>query len=267
MRRFLLRFCTFLFCCSSMFFFLGLAGNKTAETLGEEWPGVVGGLRVETGLPEAEEAAAEPVNAGDIPDSLLALLEKNPETRDFVMGYPGHKDKNETLTFSEEIVQGEIPLFLQWDERWGYQTYGNDFLALTGCGPTCLSMVRCGLSGNGIWDPYQVAVLAESEGYYVPGAGSSWDLMTDGAALLGLKATQVPFNREQILTLLRERTPIICVMGPGDFTDNGHFIVLTGVTEEGKITLNDPNSRIRSSQEWELSDLLKQMKNLWAYSY
>ncbi len=267
-RRFLLRFGAFVLCCLSMFFLSGLAGNKTGETLGEIWPGTLGGgIRLEMRLTEAVEAMAEPVSEEDIPESLLALLEKNPETRDFVMGYPGHRSGNEALTFSQEIVQGEIPLFLQWDERWGYQTYGNDFLALTGCGPTCLAMVRCGLSGNGIWDPYQVAVLAESEGYYVSGAGSSWDLMTEGAALLGLKASQVPFNKEQILNLLREGTPIICVMGPGDFTDYGHFIVLTGVTEDGKITLNDPNSRIRSAQTWELGDLLKQMKNLWAYSY
>ena len=36
---------------------------------------------------------------------------------------------------------GSVPLFLQWDERWGYRSYGGDFLAVTGCGPTALSMV------------------------------------------------------------------------------------------------------------------------------
>ena len=41
------------------------------------------------------------------------------------------------------------PLFLQWDPRWGYTEYGEDsFLGLSGCGPTCLSMVLYYLTGD-----------------------------------------------------------------------------------------------------------------------
>lgn len=39
-------------------------------------------------------------------------------------------------------------------------------------------------------------------------------------------------------------------MRPGDFTTIGHFILLTGV-EDGKIKVNDPNSKIRSSKLWD----------------
>lgn len=114
----------------------------------------------------------------EYPESLLKLLEKNPETKDFVMNYPKNKDRHVDIDVSKEVTQGKIPLFLQWDERWGYETYGDDFLALTGCGPTCLSMVRCGLSGDSSWNPYKTARMAENSGYYVSGSGSSWDLMT-----------------------------------------------------------------------------------------
>jgi predicted double-glycine peptidase len=56
-------------------------------------------------------------------------------------------------------------------------------------------------------------------------------------------------------------------MGPGDFTTQGHFIVLTGVDGDGKILLHDPNSRKNSEKAWEYERLAGQMKNLWKYSY
>ncbi len=203
----------------------------------------------------------------EYPESLLKLLEKNPETKDFVMNYPKNKDRHVDIDVSKEVTQGKIPLFLQWDERWGYETYGDDFLALTGCGPTCLSMVRCGLSGDSSWNPYKTARMAENSGYYVSGSGSSWDLMTQGASELGLLYEEVIFDEEHIKAALEAGTPIICVVGPGDFTDSGHFLVLTGVDEDGKIILNDPNSKIRSKEAWDINQLMGQIKNLWAYSY
>ncbi len=217
----------------------------------------------ETEQIDIEELAAEE----EYPESLLMLLEKNPETKDFVLDYPKNKDKHVDIDISKEVKQGEVPLFLQWDERWGYEIYGDDFLALTGCGPTCLSMVYCSLSGNSTWNPYKTARMAENSGYYVSGAGSSWDLMTEGASRLGLTAEAMIFDEEHIRAALEAGTPIICVVGPGDFTNSGHFLVLTGVDEEGKITLNDPNSKIRSKESWDINQLMSQIKNLWAYSY
>lgn len=55
-------------------------------------------------------------------------------------------------------------------------------------------------------------------------------------------------------------------MGPGDFTTEGHFLVLTGVDENGEILLHDPNSKKRSHQSWNLERLMKQIRNLWTYS-
>lgn len=201
------------------------------------------------------------------PESLVALLESNPETEEFVLGYFENKDKNQEIDLTDEVEQGSIPLFLQWDERWGYETYGSDFLAVTGCGPTCLSMVWCGLSGETQWNPLEVAEMAEDEGYYVAGAGSSWDLMTEGAEKLGLIADEVIYDADHILAELEQGSPIICIMRPGDFTTSGHFIVLTGVNEEGMVTVCDPNSRENSEMAWDVEDLIPQIKNLWSYQY
>lgn len=199
------------------------------------------------------------------PESLIALVERNPETKDFVLDYPKYKGLEE-IDISKEVTKGEIPHFLQWDERWGYETYGSDFLAVTGCGPTSLSMVVCGLTGDTKWNPYEVAKMAEDNGYYVDGSGSSWELMSSGAEKLGLTVSSVIFDAEHIRATLEAGQPIICVMGPGDFTDAGHFLVLTGVDQEGDIILQDPNSVKRTKQHWDVQKLMNQMKNLWAYS-
>lgn len=205
------------------------------------------------------------LSADIYPESLLELLEKNPEAEQFVLDYPKNKDKHPEIDLTDEVEEGTIPLFIQWDERWGYETYGGDFLAVTGCGPTCLSMVYCGLNGDTKWNPLRVAQWAEQQGYYVAGVGSSWDLMSDGAEALGLVQENVVFDADHILKSLENGNPIICAMRPGDFTTAGHFIVLIGVDDAGRVIVRDPNSKINSDKTWAVEDLMSQIKNLWGY--
>ena len=59
-------------------------------------------------------------------------------------------------------------------------------------------MVVCGLTGDTKWNPYEVAKMAEDNGYYVDGSGSSWELMSSGAEKLGLTVSSVIFDAEHI---------------------------------------------------------------------
>lgn len=216
-------------------------------------------------LENGETAPVKLQASGEYPESLLELLEKNPEAEQFVLDYPTHKDRHQEIDLTGEVTKGTIPLFLQWDERWGYETYGDDFLAVTGCGPACLSMVWCGLTGETRWNPYETAKWAQEQGFYVDGSGSSWNLMTDGARELGLSSDSVIFDGDHIVSTLRNGSPIICAMRPGDFTTTGHFIVLSGVDEEGKVIVRDPNSRSNSEKTWDVEKLIPQIKNLWDF--
>lgn len=200
------------------------------------------------------------------PARLRELYQKNPETEDFVRSYFKEKDKHHKMNLSGEVSRGTIPFFLQWDKRWGYEKYGDDMIALTGCGPTCLSMVICGLTGDSSQTPYAVAKQAESAGYYVGGSGSSWTLMSEGAGLFGLTAWEFAFDEQHIRQELRDGHPIICAMRAGDFTTTGHFIVLCGEDADGKIIVHDPNSYRRSEKRWELSVLMGQTRAAWAFS-
>lgn len=202
----------------------------------------------------------------DYPQSLIEFMEKYPEATQFVLDYPQCKDTHEKIDISNEVTKGTLPLFIQWDKRWGYETYGDDFMAVNGCGPTCLSMVKCGLSGDTYWNPYEVARMADEQGYYVDGVGSSWDLMDSGAKNLGLEMHSVTLDTESIQHTLRSGMPIICSMLPGDFTYTGHFIILAGVNEDKSIKVLDPNSIKNSEKSWDIDVLMPQIRNMWAYS-
>lgn len=176
-------------------------------------------------------------------------------------------DEPEVIDISNEVVKGKIPLFLQSDVRWGDEMYGDDKMEINGCGPTCLSMVLCGLSGTTKYDPLTVAEFAEFNGYYVKGSGSAWTLMSEGAELLGLTVHEVIFDEDHIRKELEAGRPIICVVGPGDFTTDGHFIILYDIDSENQVRIKDPNSKERSAKTWELEKIMPQIRNLWSYSY
>ncbi len=202
-------------------------------------------------------------NYNDYPIELLEMLARNLEMIDYVVDYPEKVGHVYSDTIGE-IEEGTFPLLLQYDSRWGYGYYGNKVLAINGCGPTSLAMVVAGLTKDNSVTPYVIATYANEKGYYIPGSGSSWNLMTEGSLNFGVRGTEIALSKELVFKYLKSGNPIICSMRPGDFTTTGHFIVLVGV-EDGKIKINDPNSRERSSKLWNYDILEPQIKNLWVF--
>ena len=196
------------------------------------------------------------------PDSLIELLEKNPDAEDFVLNYPIKKDLSYDIDLREYINKSNVPLLLQWDERWGYTKYGDNIMGLSGCGPTCLSRVCIYLLNDPQYTPRYIADFAEQYGYCVPGNGSAWTLISEGGKELGLDVIEIPLDEDRIIRNLEVGNPIICIMGPGDFTTSGHYIVLTGYVD-GKIKVNDPNSPTKSEKLWDYDEIKDQIRNLW----
>ena len=201
-------------------------------------------------------------NRDKYPTVLLRSLCNNAEMLEFVKGYlsadglaHGHLTKKECTE--------KIPLLLQWDQRWGYVSYGSSDIALSGCAPTCLSMVIVGLTGNHNATPDKIAKYAQDNGYYLKGTGTSWSLLTEGASHFGVVGREISLSKETVCGVLKQGQPVICSVGRGDFTTEGHFIVLTGM-KDGRIKVNDPNC-IHRSCLWKYETLEPQIKNLWAY--
>jgi hypothetical protein len=182
----------------------------------------------------------------------------------FVKDYPD-AEPVATGGFTKEEQEADFPLLLQWDKRWGYASYGDSCIALSGCAPTCLSMVVLALTGDTTATPDQIASYAEKHGFYQSGVGTSWSMMTKCAKHYGIQGTELSLDENVIRKHLADGEPIICTMRPGDFTTTGHFIVLIG-EEDGKFKVCDPNSRQRSEALWDYETLAPQIKNLWAFT-
>ena len=233
-----------------------------AMTLPGIWRNVSFGWAERSGAEQTVKAYADArgIAYSRYPESLIALLERNPETEEFVLNYPFREETE--IDMSAFDRSAGVPLMMQWDTRWGYIKYGADVVGLTGCGPVCLAMAGYYVTGDEIFAPDAVVEFALQNGYCSYGSGSSWTLISEGGVKLGLDVTEIPLVKQRIMDNLEAGNPIICVMGPGDFTTTGHFIVLTG-TEDGKIRVNDPNSYANSGRLWTYEEMESQFRNLW----
>ncbi len=161
--------------------------------------------------------------------------------------------------------RGEMPYLYQTDPVWADAPYAGATVRTHGCGPTCLSMVQAFFAGQRAKDPSAMAALSEREGF-VDGGATSWTFMTEGAAMAGLSGRELPASADVIRAQLRMGHPVICCVGPGDFTTEGHFIVLVDEEADDTISIRDPNSAEHSRMTWDLDRILGQCRNIWAFS-
>lgn len=217
----------------------------------------------ETQEEKVERVHREAKEAG-YPESVIELLSKNPETVDFVEKYGEQKNRMPAEEIAE-LRDGEIPKLLQWDERWGYAPYGTSIVAVSGCGPTCLSMVFSGLTGDKSLTPAKMAEYGTEHHYINEDNDTYWIFMSEAGAEWGIKSVEKMLEEEKLKEELLTGHPVICSVGPGDFTQIGHFIVLAGY-EDGKIIVHDPFSQENSNKRWEYAKFKDQIKSMWTYS-
>lgn len=203
------------------------------------------------------------MNSTQYPKQLQELALKNEEAIEFVYDYPAEHVKEHTIYLTEEASMDSVPLFVQWDKRWGYEKYSGNFFAASGCGPTTLSMVVVYLTHNREASPIAVAKYSKEAGYSVDGSGSSWTLISEGCMHYGVKAKAVALDESRMKAELDEGHPIVVNVGPGDFTDTGHFMVITGYDDEG-FSINDPNSIEKSGKRWLFRNISSQIRAVWS---
>ena len=146
-------------------------------------------------------------------------------------------------TLPERTDYNTIPLYFQTD--YPNTMYAGGTIAKNGCSIVSLAMVATYLTGH----EYRPDELAR----YFGGKG------VNNIARLeyGSQAMQLPYERPEnwhkTLAALQEGKIAIALMGPRSiFTDSQHFIVLTGMTEDGKILVNDPNAA--NYDRWDLKN-------------
>ena len=168
-----------------------------------------------------------------------------------------------TRTLSElEDTDGEFVHYYQYNyqESYGYGTT----IASSGCGPTAMAMVLTKMTGKKV-TPVETANWSLKNGYRIKDNGTAWAYFGAIAPQYGINCQQMSVTKSNIIDNLKAGKMLIMVVGPGHFTKGGHYIVLRGITEDGRIIVADPNSESRSQQTWDISVFLNEGRQLWAF--
>jgi len=209
-------------------------------------------------------------NIDSYPDTLIDLVARNHETVDFVYSYKD-REKYNNRKLSADInssyyVDGDVPLFLQWDRRWGYRTYGKEMLGLSGCGPTSLAMVIRHFGSDSTVNPYDVAKYSQDNGYVSADNFTSWKLFETGLSKYGLESQDVIPVEAKMKKALDDNKILIVSVKPGTFTERGHIIVIKGYNKNGDFLINDPNSIVNTNKTWSFDELKSEIRKIWGVS-
>lgn len=194
---------------------------------------------------------------GEVPavsyDSSAAVSQENPEPVDI--------PQEGIYDVMLDSVCGPLTYYNQTDARWGNYLYGGqDPLSIYGCGPTVMAMLITSLTGNHVL-PTDLARWASANKSWSPGEGSYHRLISDSASAYGLTAEPLKdYTARGIKDTLNSGYLIVALMNKGHFTQQGHFIIITSFTEEGKLRIADSNNYDHTLMEWEPSLILQELK-------
>lgn len=167
----------------------------------------------------------------------------------------GSGQSYEGVTFTDAGM--EVTYYNQLDERWADIMYGTSgTIGQAGCGPTSMAIVISTLTGEA-HDPVELAQWSVANGHRCEGNGSYHSLIPAAADAYGLSCER-DLDARGIVDALSSGKLVVVIMSRGHFTNGGHFIVLRGVTENGKILVADPASQSRSEREWDLSIIMEE---------
>ena len=160
-----------------------------------------------------------------------------------------------------EAGETQVVYYNQCDSRWSGLMYGrSSTIGAAGCGPTSMAIVVSTFTGRNV-DPPTVCAWSVANGHRCEGNGSYHSLIPAAATHYGLKVEKLGrSSARELESHLSSGHLVVAIMARGHFTSNGHFIVLRGITESGKVLVADPASYKRSGQEWSMSIILNEAR-------
>lgn len=196
---------------------------------------------------------------------------------DFVTGgniedsYVGNIDVTGDVIHYDTVGKGvkEVVYFNQLEEPWASLPYASSTIEDSGCGPTSMAIVISTLTGNNV-TPEMTKSFAENNGEYVPGQGTSHSFIGNAAAHWGLTCERVGKDRmDDVVQALKEGKMVVEICEAYTITggSSGHFIVLTGVTRDGYITIADCASRERTGKVYSVETIKSYGRDLSAGAF
>ena len=129
-----------------------------------------------------------------------------------------------------------MPLYNQHDYAEPVFTWNERDVTVeeSGCGAACVAMVVGYFEPDDAPEPDDVMSLAGKLGLY-RGDGLGRDALRLLLDEYGVEGHWHKMDARAIENTLRKGTPIVEYVGAGYFTENGHYVVLRGITEDGKL--------------------------------
>jgi len=186
-------------------------------------------------LPVEEPVLEEELPAEDYPEETEAAEPEDAQPEETQPEAVEPEETQPEATEPEESRQPveAVPLYFQTD--YPDTRYGAGTIASSGCSVTCLAMVATYLTNH----EYLPDELAR---YFGGRAENNIARLETGSDVLQL-AWEKSENWHRTMEALHEGKLVIALMGEDSlFTEGQHFILLTGLTEDGKILVHDPNA-------------------------
>ncbi len=171
-------------------------------------------------------------------------------------------DTTKDDSFYVDTSMGRMLYYNQTNERWAnYLWGGEDELSVYGCGPTAMAMAANAFGNKGTMTPATMADWCDVAGVRVPKEGSLHSIVMTTLPQFGLTVESAAdkMNVEYLTGMLKEGHIFIALVGRGYFTDNGHFIIIRGVNDDGTVNIADPanadHTRMSYTPEFILGEL------------
>ncbi len=155
--------------------------------------------------------------------------------------------------------------FKQFDSRWAKKMYSSrgdkaQTMKKAGCAPTAAADVVWELAGQGL-NPYDLALMFVDKKYRVDGKGTKPGCFKWTAKRFGLAFKRL-YKLKGLVNVLDAGGLVVAHMGPGYWTQGGHYIVLWAY-RDGYLYACDPGSSTRKKQD--AQKLVKQAKGFYAF--
>lgn len=199
----------------------------------------------------------------DEPEDEPDVDDKNDNNDNDVTDTPDNDIDDVVLTDEYAILkQPDGSDFIYYEQTWdAYSSYpyGRDTVGGYGCGPTSMAMVISNLTGKRV-SPTYMADWSVEHGYYVRGRGTAYGLFPAASKAFGIECDQISKdNKEAIVEALKDGKFLITVVRKGDFTNGRHFLLIRGITEDGKLLVGDSGKYENSLVEWDYDRLIRQV--------
>lgn len=171
--------------------------------------------------------------------------------------------------------------YLQTDKRWSSVSYSapgeSTTIGRSGCGPTAAAMVVASWK-NSKETPIEACAWSVKKGYKAISNGTYHSFFNPYGAAHNLTITQITNSNvqnmsstnasaahEKALNAIKNGDLVICLMGKGNWTSGGHYILWYDY-DGTNVYINDPGSTKSTRVKNKLTLLRSQVKHYWICS-